>query len=272
MQVLETRKHDASGFEAEHRLLCEAVREAGEMALKMFRAGVDAWDKRDGTPVSEADLAVDRLLAARLLEGLPGSGWLSEETVRDEESRSRRLVWIVDPIDGTSAFVAGTGHWCVGAALTLDGKPVAAAAFAPEQGRFYEAVKGGGARLNGDVLKVSDRSGLDGARIVAHKSVLSRDRWRGGHAPQMTCAMTTSLILRHCLVATGECDATIAFGQKSDWDLAPGDLIVCEAGGATRDMTGQAFTYNRDSTRRSGLMAGPSALLDELGERLHISS
>jgi myo-inositol-1(or 4)-monophosphatase len=271
LQVHEAAKSALPGFEAEHRLLCDAVREAGELALKMFRAGVDAWDKHDGTPVSEADLAVDRLLAARLLEGLPGSGWLSEETARDEESRSRRLVWIVDPIDGTSAFVAGTGHWCVGAALTLDGRPVAAAAFAPEQGRFYEAVKDGGARLNGERLKVSSRAGLDGARIVAHKSVLNRERWRSGLAPQMTCAMTTSLILRHCLVATGEYDATIAFGQKSDWDLAPGDLIVCEAGGASRDMSGKAFTYNRENTRQSGLLAGPAALLDELGERLHTS-
>jgi len=272
LQVLDAKRHAESGFEAEHRLLCDAVREAGELALKMFRAGVDAWDKRDGTPVSEADLAVDKLLATRLLEGLPGSGWLSEETARDEESRSRPLVWVVDPIDGTSAFVAGTGHWCVGAALTLEGKPVAAAAFAPEQGRFYEAVKNGGARLNGETLKVSSRSGLDGARIVAHKSVLNRERWRGGHTPKMTCAMTTSLILRHCLVATGEYDATIAFGQKSDWDLAPGDLIVHEAGGQTRDMTGRSFTYNRENTRQSGLLAGPAALLDELGERLHTGS
>jgi myo-inositol-1(or 4)-monophosphatase len=72
-------------------------------------------------------------------------------------------------------------------------------------------------------------------------------------------------------VATGEYDATIAFGQKSDWDLAPGDLIVCEAGGASRDMSGKAFTYNRENTRQSGLLAGPAALLDELGERLHTS-
>ena len=89
MQVHEAAKSALPGFE-EHRLLCEAVREAGELALKMFRAGVDAWDKRDGTPVSEADLAVDRLLAARLLEGLPGSGWLSEEALPEANALASR--------------------------------------------------------------------------------------------------------------------------------------------------------------------------------------
>ncbi len=271
MQAPEPAIAERSRWQAEHRLLCEAVREAGELAIAMFRKGVDSWDKRDGTPVSEADLAVDRLLAERLLKGLPDSGWLSEETVRDDAMRSRPLVWIVDPIDGTSAFVAGTGHWCVGAALTLDGRPVAAAAYAPEQNRFYEAIEGGGARLNGETLRVSARSGLDGARIVAHRSVLNAERWLSGNAPAMHCAMTTSLILRHCLVATGEYDAAIAFGQKSDWDLAPGDLIVHEAGGVTRDISGKPFSYNRDNTRQSGLLAGPAGLLDELGERLHSS-
>jgi myo-inositol-1(or 4)-monophosphatase len=269
LQAPEPAIGESRPWQAEHRLLCEAVREAGQLALSMLRKGIDSWDKRDGTPVSEADLAVDKLLAERLLKGVDGSGWLSEETVRDDAMRSRPLVWIVDPIDGTSAFVSGTGHWCVGAALTRDGRPVAAAAYAPEQDRFYEAIEGGGARLNGETLKVSARTGLDGARIVAHRSVLNGERWLGGSAPRMHCAMTTSLILRHCLVATGEYDAAIAFGQKSDWDLAPGDLIVHEAGGVTRDMTGEPFLYNRDSTRQSGLLAGPAGLLDELGERLH---
>lgn len=266
MQVREAMKPSAP-WSAEHALLCDAVREAGELAHAMFRSGVDAWDKRDGTPVSEADLAVDKLLAGRLQSGLPQAGWLSEETARRPSDDGSELVWVVDPIDGTSAFVAGSDNWCVGASLLHRGRPVAAAAFAPEQGRFYEAVSGGGARLNGKAMQISSRTHLDGARIVAHASVLKGERWRGP-VPQMTCAMTTSLILRQCLVATGEYDMALAFGQKSDWDLAPGDLIVHEAGGQTRDLAGHGFTYNQDITRQNGLMAGPARLLDGLRERL----
>jgi len=255
-------------WQKHHKVLCDAVREAGELALQMFNAGVASWDKTDGTPVSEADLIVDNLLARKLRGATPDFGWLSEETAREDASRSKSHVWVVDPIDGTSAFVGGSKQWCIGACLLSHGRPVAAAAFAPAQNRFYEAVIDAGARLNGKVMRVSDKSGLDGSRFVAHKSALNESKWNNP-VPQINCAMTTSLILRHCVVATGEYDGAIAFGKKNDWDLAPGDLIVHEAGGRTLDLAGNRFTYNRASTRQNGLMAGSKALLDEISERLH---
>lgn len=266
MQVPEITSSDL--WQKHHKLLCDAVREAGELALRMFDAGVDSWDKTDGTPVSEADLIVDKLLAERLRGATPDFGWLSEETVREDASRSKSHVWVVDPIDGTSAFVDGSRQWCVGACLLSHGRPVAAAAFAPAQNRFYEAVLDAGARLNGNAMQITDKSGLDGSRFVAHKSALNQSKWNNP-VPQINCAMTTSLILRHCVVAAGEYDGAIAFGKKHDWDLAPGDLIVHEAGGRTLDLAGKRFIYNRGSTRQNGLMAGSKALLDEISERLH---
>jgi len=255
-------------WQKHHDLLCGAVREAGELALRMFNAGVDSWDKTDGTPVSEADLVVDNLLAKKLRGATPDFGWLSEETVREDATRSRPHVWVVDPIDGTSAFVGGSGQWCVGACLLAHGRPVVAAAFAPAQNRFYEAILDGGARLNGTPMQTTGKSGLDGSRFVAHRSALNESKWNTP-VPQIDCAMTTSLILRHCVVAAGEYDGAIAFGRKHDWDLAPGDLIVHEAGGHTLDLAGKRFIYNRSSTRQNGLMAGSKALLDEISERLH---
>ena len=252
----------------EHELLCDAVREAGELALRMSRTGIDSWDKTDGTPVSDADLAVDQLLAARLQAATPDFGWLSEEIGREEGTQQKPNVWVVDPIDGTSAYLGGSDHWCVGACLLSQGRPVAAAAFAPAQGRFYEAILGAGARLNGTTMRASGKSKLDGSSFVAHKSAISQSKWKSP-VPQINCAMTTSLILRHCVVATGEYDGAIAFGKKHDWDLAPGDLIVHEAGGGTLDLDGKRFTYNRSNTRQNGFMAGSKALLDEISERLH---
>ncbi|MEM9471901.1 MAG: 3'(2'),5'-bisphosphate nucleotidase CysQ [Pseudomonadota bacterium] len=258
----------ANQWQKQHALLCNAVREAGELALRMANAGVGSWDKKDGSPVSEADLAVDQMLAARLLAATPDFGWLSEETAREDAMQHKQNVWVVDPIDGTSAFLSGSDHWCVGACLLSQGRPVAAAAFAPAQDRFYDAVSGGGARLNGNIVRVSHKSKLDGSMFVAHKSAISRNKWKSP-VPQINCAMTTSLILRQCVVASGEFDGAIAFGKKHDWDLAPGDLIVHEAGGCTLDLDGRPFIYNRSSTRQNGLMAGSKALLDEIGERLH---
>lgn len=266
MQAPETTATE--DWQEQHQLLCDAVREAGELALRMSGAGVGSWDKNDGTPVSEADLAVDQLLAARLRSATPDFGWLSEETAREDVTQHKHNVWVVDPIDGTSAYLSASDHWCVGACLLSRGRPVAAAAFAPAQNRFYDAVVGAGARLNGNPMHVSDKSQLDGSRFVAHKSAISQSKWKSP-VPQIDCAMTTSLILRQCVVASGEFDGAIAFGKKHDWDLAPGDLIVHEAGGRTLDLDGQRFTYNRSSTRQNGLMAGSKALLDEISERLH---
>ena len=259
----------AADWLAEHDLLCDAVREAGELALGMFRSGgVDTWDKKDGSPVSAADFAVDRLLAKRLREATPDFGWLSEETTREDSTRNKENVWVVDPIDGTSAFVGGTRQWCVGACLLVKGRPVSAVAYAPAQSRLYEARLGAGARLNDKPLHIAGCANLDGANFVAHKSAISEKCWKAP-VPQINCAITTSLILRHCLVATGEYDGAIAFGKKHDWDLAPGDLIVHEAGGCTLDLDARPFTYNRAQTRQNGMMAGSRALLDQIAERLH---
>jgi myo-inositol-1(or 4)-monophosphatase len=144
---------------------------------------------------------------------------------------------------------------------------VSAVAFAPAQSRLYEARLGAGAYLNARPLRIADRASLDGANFVAHKSAISGKRWKSP-IPQINCAMTTSLILRQCLVATGEYDGAIAFGKKHDWDLAPGDLIVHEAGGCTLDLDGRPFTYNRAQTRQNGMMAGSRALLDQIAQRL----
>ena len=266
MQALETSQQP--DWRDDHELLRDAVREAGELALKMFHQGVNTWDKQDGSPVSEADMAVDNLLEARLLQARPDYGWLSEETARNDTTRNRPSVWVVDPIDGTSSFVAGTKQWCVGACLLSQGRPVSAVAYAPAQGRFYEARLGAGAYLNGEVLRMTTRAKLDGAHFVAHKSAMSDQRWKLP-VPSITCAMTTSLILRHCLVATNEYDGAIAFGKKHDWDLAPGDLIVHEAGGATLDLDGKAFVYNRETTFQNGMMASSHAILDEIMQRLN---
>src|SRR5215475_9883057 len=97
-----------------HALFCQletAVREAGALALRAFRTPLKTWTKGKGSLVSEADIAVDALLRQRLTEAEPSFGWLSEESIDDRSRLSARRVWIVDPIDGTRAYVAGKPDW-----------------------------------------------------------------------------------------------------------------------------------------------------------------
>ncbi len=247
-------------------LLRDAVREAGAAAREMFESGVEHWNKADGTPVSQADLTVDTLLRERLLQGRHGYGWLSEET-HDEPSRLlRSRVWVVDPIDGTRAFLRGDPHWTISVALVEAGRPVLAAVFNPVTDEFFEAVAGGGARRNGDTIKASGRSDLEGSRILIHKDVARSKTWHTPW-PDMAREMRNSVAYRLCLVAAGTFDATMVMSAKSEWDLAGGDLIVHEAGGRVTTHAGDDFAYNQANSRVPNVVAAGPGLYDELLDR-----
>ena len=128
-------------------LLTDTVREAGALALSLFRTDLKNWTKGASSPVSEADIAVNDLVENRLRSATPDYGWLSEESADDETRLGKPLVWIVDPIDGTRAYLAHREDWCVSVALVADATPVLAAVFAPASDEFFFAVRGQGATL-----------------------------------------------------------------------------------------------------------------------------
>src|SRR3954462_9692336 len=125
----------------------------------MFRTELKNWTKGASSPVSEADIAVNDLLESRLRSATPEYGWLPEESVDAETRLGKRLVWIVDPIDGTRGYLAGREDWCVSVALVEDASPVLAAMFAPATDEFFFAARGEGATRND--LPVSATSGAD---------------------------------------------------------------------------------------------------------------
>jgi len=253
---------------ADAKLLHEAVREAGALARSLFRQSVKRWTKSDGSPVTEADLAVDKVLKAHLTAARPDYGWLSEETPDTEERLARRAVWIVDPIDGTRAFTHGGDEWCVAAALLADGRPVLAAIYRPMTDDFYEARDGKGATLNGKPLQMADGRGLAGARILGNALALKQLQAK---APVTAVSSgSTPLAMRLALVAQGNLEAALSTTPKHDWDLAAGDLLVHEAGGTVTGLDGKTFAYNRRETRQANYVASSyalhAALLEQLAE------
>ncbi|WP_342643036.1 3'(2'),5'-bisphosphate nucleotidase CysQ [Rhodoligotrophos ferricapiens] len=248
--------------------LTEAVREAGALAMSLRAKGVDSWHKGDGTPVTEADMAVDRLLKERLLGARPDYGWLSEETADDKHRLQHERVWIVDPIDGTRSFMSGEDDWCVAAALVEDGDPIAAAIFSPPADHMYRASRGQGATLNGERISVSTCSDVTSARILARENAFAARRWPGRPWPHLTLDMRKSIALRLCLVASAEFDASFALGETSDWDIAGAHLVVTEAGGIVTTLSGEIPRYNQIRTRHAGVVASGPALHREFMDRL----
>lgn len=224
-------------------LLKDTVREAGALALSMFRTELKNWTKGKSSPVSEADIAVNDLLEQRLRSATPDYGWLSEESADDESRLSRKYTWIVDPIDGTRSYLGHRDDWCVCAALVEDAAPVLAAVYAPVSEEFFFAVRGQGARRNDAPLRASGGTGLDFSRMAGPKPLVQQ---LSASPEEITLhPRIGSLALRLCRVADGSLDAAFAGGQSRDWDLAAANLIVQEANGRMTALSGDPILYNR---------------------------
>jgi myo-inositol-1(or 4)-monophosphatase len=233
--------------------LAACVREAGALALSMFGMPLKNWTKGGSSPVSEADIAVDKLLRAGLSAAAPDIAWLSEESVDDPARLAAKRVWIVDPIDGTRGYIAGLPDWAVSAALVENGRPIAACLFAPVTDEFFMAVAGSGAMRNGVPIAASQGADLADVRFAGPKNFLER---LGTIAPPFTITPRLhSLALRLARVAQGAIDAAIAGGSSHDWDLAAADLLVHEAGGAVTPFNGEKLRYNCAVPRHGMLVA-----------------
>src|SRR5215475_913673 len=125
------------------------IRKAGELARDTARRPFKRWTKGpDNSPVTEGDIAVNEFLHTQLTALVPGAGWLSEETQESPES-GLPLYWIVDPIDGTRAYISGRADWTISVALAEYGRPLIGALYAPTTDEMFLASRAGGARLNG---------------------------------------------------------------------------------------------------------------------------
>lgn len=251
---------EATGLGADLKILEDAAREAGALALTYFGKDPETWFKGNKSPVSEADIAVDGFLADALRGARPDYGWLSEETADDRVRLEHDRVFIVDPIDGTRAFLAGGDEWTVSVAVVEYGKPVAGAVYCPRRDEMFAAKKGGGARLNGAEISVSSKADVNGATLTGpHSIVANKDVTAVGFAPG---EVLRSLAYRLAMVACGRVDVGAARGGPSDWDLAAADLLVQEAGGKLSDLSGQGLIYNRQKTRHPALVAAPQQLVE----------
>ena len=186
----------------------EAAREAGQIACSYFRRGgkttARVWSKHGGSPVTEADVAVDSFLKVRLIEALPDAAWLSEETTDDPARLGAPRLWIVDPIDGTRAFLSGHPDWSIAIALLVDGEPVLGIVHAPAHGLLYEACRGGGAFRESAAISASARTELAGARVAGPKPLIDRLQRTAG--PLHAVERIPSLALRLVRVAEGAVD------------------------------------------------------------------
>lgn len=242
----------ATTYSDDLELLRSSAVAAGIIASGFFRRDVKSWNKENASPVSEADILVDRYLASSLLHARPDYGWLSEETSDNPSRLDCERVFIVDPIDGTRGFLRGEDSWTVSLAVVENGLPVAGVVYAPVRDQMYCAAKGEGATLNGATIRRSRRAGappLIPAPGAVHQEMQAAglNYTRGPAYP--------SLAYRLVQVATGELDAAVARRGSQDWDIAAAALILDEAGIHFADVCTGFPRFNRRDVRHGALAA-----------------
>ena len=253
--------------EADLALLIGAAEAAGRIAMRHFKSGVETWEKPGEGPVTAADIEIDRMLHAEFGKARPDYGWLSEESESAHDRDTRARVFIVDPIDGTRAFIGGEQGWGTALAVAEHGRVVAAAMHLPARSETYAAALGAGATLNGAPIRASGREALEGASALAASAALREEFWPGG-APPVERHFRSSLAWRLCLVAAGRFDMMITLRDAYEWDIAAGGLIAAEAGATVTDRHGDPLRFNRHPAKAPGVIAAAPALHGPVMARL----
>jgi len=242
-------------MDRELALLSEVMHQAGLEALRFSTAGFDTYTKADQSPVTSADLAVNRILHDRLMAAFPGDGWLSEESTDNHERLDKRRVWIVDPIDGTRAFVRGVPEFCLSVALVDQGIPVVAAIFNPSTGDYFSAARGRGFRTE-RLIEPTQPPFASAERPLA---LVNPWELRVGRfdalEPHVRCRPIGSIAYALALVAAGQADAAMTLDGGNEWDIAAGVLLIEESGGQATTAAGQPFAFNRPDPRLPGTLA-----------------
>ncbi len=231
----------------------EALLAAGE-ALADFTPGeVESRRKAGGDPVTEADLVVNRVLAADLPR--EGEGWLSEETADDPARLDCERVWVVDPVDGTREFVEGIPEWCISVGLVERGRAVAGGIYNPHVGRLILGAEGMGVTLDGRPASTRDTVRLGGALVLASRSEVRRGEWDRFFDTPISVRNMGSVAYKLGLVGAGLADATWTLVPKHEWDVAAGAAIVLAGGGRVLTLDGEEPAFNQPAPKLTGFVA-----------------
>lgn len=233
-------------------LLRSAAVAGGILALGYFGRSPRTWEKENASPVSEADIAVDRMLFSTLVGARPGYGWLSEETADGPDRLGKRRVFIVDPIDGTRGFIRGEDNWTISLAVVEDGAPIAGVVYAPARDEMFDACLGGGTRLNGAPMRRTRRAGA--APLIPAPGAVHQQMQAAGLDYRRGPAYS-SLAYRLVQVARGKLDAAVARRGAQDWDIAGAAIILKEAGIDFEDVCAGPPVFNKPGLRHGALAA-----------------
>lgn len=238
----------------ELEVVMQAVQVGGAEALRMAIAGFDTVEKADRSPVTSADLAVNQILHERLHSAFPEDGWLSEESADDPTRLQKPRLWVVDPIDGTKAYINREPEFCISVALIEHGLPVVAAIFNPSVNDLYTATRGGGLYLNATLVTPPKRHGA--LQPVVALSPWEQEIGRFTSLDGMVIGRPMrSIAWALALTAGGHIQGVVTLEPENEWDVAAGALLIEEGGGGIFDGNGRPLVFNQSTPCYQGTIA-----------------
>lgn len=251
----------------ELEVLIHAIRVAGKEAVRLAEAGFETTQKADRSPVTSADLAVNQILHSYLHSAFPADGWLSEESPDGPDRLQKARVWVVDPIDGTKAFINREPEFCISVALIEGDRPIVAAVFNPSVDALYTATRGGGLYLN--AKPITPPALQDKRPPIVAMSPWERDN---GRFPCLD-GMVTSRPMRSiawglALTASGHIQGLVTLEPENEWDVAAGALLIEESEGQIYDGGGRPLAFNQTAPRYQGMIAASASCPGILKQKL----
>lgn len=239
------------------------VRAAGKAIMKYYKAAYKVKHKTRDNPVTDADLAADKILREQLTELVPEAGWFSEETVDDLDRLMKKLVWIVDPLDGTKEFIKGIPEFAVSVALVELGRPQIGVILNPVTDELFYCEKDNGVFYNDEEVTVSSAQEVQGIRVDASRTEIENGEFEP-FEELVQINPVGSIAYKLARVASGQADATWSRGPKNEWDICAGTHLVEEAGGRCVNLTDKLFTFNHHKPKVSGVVADNGVIHDDL--------
>jgi 3'(2'), 5'-bisphosphate nucleotidase len=270
-------------FEGELRAVLELARRAGEAAMAFYGKPLRVDHKGEfDEPVTQADRTVNELIVRALRESFPEDGVLAEESVDTERRIGRERVWMIDPIDGTKGFIAGTGDFAVQIGLAVEGRAALGVLYAPATDVLYWAARGHGSWVLRPTSEAEGEARPERLR-VSGETELARMRLaesRSHRGPRMDALVRAlgvngevrshSVGIKVGLLVERQADLYIHMSPKTkQWDTCAPEAVLAEAGGRMTDIWGGPLQYNTpDVLNRNGLVASNGAAHESVIERM----
>ena len=239
----------------------EAALAAGEAIMRVYAEPFEVVQKSDQTPVTEADLASERVIVKMLTAAFPEIPIVSEETAPEDGFRPPAArFWCVDPLDGTKEFIAKNGEFCVCIGLIEDGRPVLGVVHGPARRVTYAAHGAGSAiriRDGGAAEKIAARAPAADGVVVIHSRTNANSRRLGEYfqGRSILDRVSCGSALKFGVLAAGEADLYPRFGTTMEWDTAAGQAILEAAGGSVVRVEGGPLAYGKHDLKNGAFLA-----------------